>query len=272
MATEEAAGREAPRYPIESVNNVLRLVLMLRKQPQIRLTEASAALGVAPSTAHRLLAMLEHHDFVRNDEDLRAYVVGRALSEIGLAVVRKIDIRRIARPVMQNLQKITHETLHLAALDRDGVFYLAAIESDRALRVASRVGRTLPAHTTSVGKVLLAEMDEERILALYPGEQLPASTEQSIRSRTALLKELVEVRKVGYATNRAESEDGVGSVAVAIPGGEVGGRLMALSVAAPLARFDAETERTLVPLLTDAVGSIAAAVRERQHRRTVASP
>jgi DNA-binding IclR family transcriptional regulator len=84
---------------------------MLRDEPSIRLTEAGLALGVAPSTAHRLLAMLEYHDFVRNDEALRAYVAGRALTEIGLAVVQKMDIRGIARPVLERLQAESGETV-----------------------------------------------------------------------------------------------------------------------------------------------------------------
>jgi DNA-binding IclR family transcriptional regulator len=267
---EESTGREAPRYPIESVNNVLRLVLMLRDQKQIRLTEASAALGVAPSTAHRLLAMLEHHDFVRNDDSLRAYVAGRALNEIGLAVVRKIDIRGVARPVMQQLQQRFHETLHIAALERDVVLYLDSVESDRELRVGSRVGRTLPAHCTSVGKAMLASMTDEQVKALYPDERLEARTNHSVSTRSELLRELAQARKAGYATNRSESEDGVGSMALVIPGGEIGGRLMALALSAPLPRLDAATERRLLPHLKTSVQQIAEQMRELAKKRPVA--
>src|SRR5437899_96074 len=84
---------KVPTYPIGSVNNALRLLLMFRDHPLIRVSEAGVALGVAPSTAHRLLAMLEYHGFVQQDEETRGYRSGPALVDIGLTAVRSIDVR-----------------------------------------------------------------------------------------------------------------------------------------------------------------------------------
>ena len=61
-----------PQYPIESVDNALRLLLLFAEQPRIRLTDASSYLGVASSTAHRLLAMLQYRGFVRQEMPSRA--------------------------------------------------------------------------------------------------------------------------------------------------------------------------------------------------------
>src|SRR5215470_8861033 len=77
--------RRPPSYPIASVDRALRLLLLVGRRSSVRLSEASQALGVAPSTAHRLLAMLAFHDFVRRDGDRRGYVAGPALAEIGRA-------------------------------------------------------------------------------------------------------------------------------------------------------------------------------------------
>src|SRR5215475_12021196 len=79
---------ERPAYPIASVDKALRLLMLFREQTTVRLSEASAHLGVAHSTAHRLLAMLAYHGFVRQERDTKAYVAGPALIEVGLAVVR----------------------------------------------------------------------------------------------------------------------------------------------------------------------------------------
>src|ERR1700749_1750310 len=95
-----AAEAAAPSYPISSVGNALRLLLLFREQQSVRLTEACAYLGVAHSPAHRLLAMLIQHGFVRQ-ESSRAYRPGPMLVEIGLAVVQKMDVRMQARPFLE---------------------------------------------------------------------------------------------------------------------------------------------------------------------------
>src|SRR6266704_6869809 len=100
----------APAYPIASVDNALRLLMLFRDTPRVRLSEASEHLGVAHSTAHRLMAMLAYHGFVRQEPGSRAYVAGPALVEIGLAAVRELDIRLHARPVLESLAASLRET------------------------------------------------------------------------------------------------------------------------------------------------------------------
>jgi DNA-binding IclR family transcriptional regulator len=225
-----------PAYPIESVDNALKLLLMFRERAQIRVSEASRAIGVAPSTAHRLLAMLQHHGFVQQDADSRAYVAGPALLEVGLSVVRDMDIRNRARPFIEALSEETGETVHLAVLQGAEVLFLDAVESSKALRVASRTGRRLPAHCTSSGKALLAELPPARLRELYPVNKLPVVTARSISTWAQLERELLAVRDRGYATNFGESEDDVGSVSVVVKDHR-GRHLGAISVAAPLSRM-----------------------------------
>lgn len=232
-----SAGNE-PAYPIASVDNALRLLLLLRQQPRIRLMEASAHLGVAHSTAHRLLAMLAYHDFVRQENGQRSYVAGPALVEIGLAAVRNMDLRNIARPVMEELAGTFDETVHLSHLEGTSVRYLDAIESKKALRVASRTGTTLFANCTASGKAMLARLDDSEVETLFGGPgPLPASTGRSITARWKLLDELVGVRQRGYAVNDQESEEGVASIAAAVHN-EGGAALGALSVSTPVSRVD----------------------------------
>jgi IclR family acetate operon transcriptional repressor len=252
----KTSGRTAPGYPIESVNNAFRLLLMFREQPHLRLTEASAALGVAPSTAHRLLAMLEFHDFVRNDEHLRAYVAGQAFTDVGLSVVQRLSVRRLARPILQSLQRETNETAHLAMLAGNRVLYLDAVESSRGLRVGSRTGRSLPANCTSVGKALLAQLSDDEVRALFPHEDLPTQTHESLATRTDLLRELGRVREAHIAENHGESEVGVGSVGIAVPTLS-GGRRIGISLAVPLIRSGDEVMASLADRLRHAVAELA---------------
>ena len=89
------------------------LLLLFREQPRVRLTDACKYLGVAHSTAHRLLAMLAHHGFVQQEPVTRAYIAGPALVEVGLAVVGSLNVREQARPMMEELAAETGETVHL---------------------------------------------------------------------------------------------------------------------------------------------------------------
>ena len=234
-----------PAYPIASVNNALLLLLLFREQPRVRLTDACKYLGVAHSTAHRLLAMLAHHGFVQQEPVTRAYIAGPALVEVGLAVVGSLNVREQARPMMEELAAETGETVHLGVLEGDQVRYADAVESERALRVVARTGTLVPAHCTSLGKALLAQMTDQQVAELYPtsAEPFAARTERSITTQAKLMKEVSRVRARGYAVNAGETEDDVGSVAVAFR--DFAGRPAAVAVAAPTSGLARRGFRTL---------------------------
>lgn len=250
-------GRRSPQYPIESVDNALKLLLLFGERKDVRLTDASRYLGVASSTAHRLLAMLQYRGFVRQNPTSRAYEPGSALSSIASAVMRRVDVRTRAHPFMEQLSASLGETVHLGRLEGTTVHFLDSVESPRAVRVASRLGTSMPAHCTSNGKALLSTLDDDAIRSLYRREKLPGITPKSIHSRKALLRELATVRDRGWATSEEESEDGVASVAVPI--GEVAGSRYAMNVSAPVSRMSDETRLEIADALTSAVREIAAA-------------
>jgi DNA-binding IclR family transcriptional regulator len=229
-----------PAYPIASVNNALLLLLLFREQPRVRLTDACKYLGVAHSTAHRLLAMLAHHGFVQQEPVTRAYIAGPALVEVGLAVVGSLNVREQARPIMEELAAELAETVHLGVLEGTQVRYVDGVESERALRVVTRTGTLAPAHCTSLGKALLAQMTDEQVSELYPtsAEPFVARTDKSITTQAGLLKELAKARGRGYAVNAGETEDDVGSVAIAFR--DFAGRPAAVAVAAPTSRLSAQ--------------------------------
>ncbi|WP_193045228.1 IclR family transcriptional regulator [Mycolicibacterium baixiangningiae] len=242
-----------PAYPIASVNNALLLLLLFRDQQRVRLTEACKYLGVAHSTAHRLLAMLAHHGFVQQDPVTRAYVAGPALVEVGLAVVGSLDIREQARPVMENLNAALGETVHLGVLEGVNVRYVDAVESERALRVVARTGTLVPAHCTSLGKALLSQMTDREVADLYPtsAEPFASRTDRSITTQAALMKEIVKARNRGYAVNSGETEDDVGSIAVAFR--DLAGRMAAIAVAAPSSRLSRQRIARIGELLIETI-------------------
>ena len=250
----------APKYPIESVDNALRLLLLLREEPTLTVQRASAELGVAPSTAHRLLAMLRHRGFVEQDSGTRAYRAGPQLTEVGLAAIQELDIRRAARPHLERLVAEVQETAHLTVLRGTTVLFIDGVESPRILRAAARVGHSLPAHATASGRVLLAALPEQTVLELYPDARLVPVTARTITSRRALLARLDEVRERGFALNEGESEDDVVAVAVAIRTSD-GVARGAITVAGPATRFDADAAVRALAAVGAAATAVAGALR-----------
>ena len=253
MQNTRPESETGPAYPIASVNNALLLLLLFREQPRVRLTDACKYLGVAHSTAHRLLAMLAHHGFVQQEPVTRAYIAGPALVEVGLAVVGSLNVREQARPVMEELAAELGETVHLGVLEGNQVRYVDAVESERALRVVARTGTLVPAHCTSLGKALLAQMTDDQVAELYPtsAEPFAARTERSITTQAKLLKEVSRARARGYAVNSGETEEDVGSVAVAFR--DFAGRPAAIAVAAPTSRLSAQRISRIGDLMIEAI-------------------
>ncbi len=238
----------APAYPIESVGNALRLLLLLRERSHLRVSECAAELGIARSTAHRLIAMLEHHGFLRRDPARRGYRAGEAILSLGLSAVTGLDIRARARPFMENLRDEVGETVVLVIQEGATVRFVDAVETLRALRVGGRIGLVLPAHSTSAGLAILAAMTPEQLLEVYPDRTLPARGDAPPPSWAELEELLAEARRSGYAVAYTETEVDIGAVGVAIRE-DLGHARAALAVAAPASR--------LTPELTARLGDAA---------------
>lgn len=225
-----------PNYPVESVDNALKLLLALMKQPTMTVSEAGEMLGVALSTAHRLLATLQYRGFVDQDRSTRHYRAGPVLLKLGLTAARDLDLRGRARPVLERLSVDVGETAHLVVLQGSDILFIDSVESPNIVRVTSRMGVSLPAHCTAGGKALLAALSSAELRDLYPQARLSKMTSESLSRRSQLEQELADVRARGYATNFGESERGLVAIAAAIPGR--GDRpLGAVAVAAPTGRI-----------------------------------
>ncbi|OIJ68309.1 IclR family transcriptional regulator [Streptomyces mangrovisoli] len=247
--------RATPAYPIASVDNTLRILLLLRTGGSLALSDVAAELGIARSSAHRLMAMLTYYDFVRQDPASRSFRPGPALVDVGLAAVRSLDIRVLARPVLVELAEATGMTAHLALPRGREVLYVDGVESRRTIRAALRTGDTLPAHVTGVGKALLACLDDDQVRRLYAEAPPVAVTPHSISDVPSLLSELKRVREVGYGVNRNESESGVLSMGMAFQSTEPG-RYAGIGLVCPESSFDSGWEERVAGQLKAAVSRL----------------
>lgn len=138
--------------------------------------------------------------------------------------------------MLERLRERTRETVSLLVLEGAEVHFVDSIDGPQSLRVASRLGVSLPAHCTSGGKALLALLSREELLARYPSSRLVRRSASSIRTRKLLEAELSQIRARGYATNFDEGDSGIGGVGVAVSSIR-GQPLAALAVAAPISRL-----------------------------------
>lgn len=252
MAMEQPA---PPRHPVGSVDHALELLLLLREQPDLRVTVAAGQLGIAPSTAHRLLSTLEHRGFVTQDRMTRAYRVGPALIELAFSNTSAIDLREVSEPHLRAATQRMGETVNLLVRQEGSVRFVAGFEADQRIRTHVLTGTLLPAYATSGGKVLLAELPRETLRALYP-RGLRRFTSHT-RTFTQLVDELALVLMRGYAVNHEESVEGL--TAVAVPLRDRGGTtIAAVAMSAPSVRLAPARVREVVVELRECAAGIRA--------------
>ncbi|MBW8484114.1 IclR family transcriptional regulator [Actinomadura sp. PM05-2] len=217
---------------------------MLQLEGPLTVTEVARRLGVANSTAHRLLAMLVYRDFAVRDEG-RAYRVGPVLELAAHSQSAAARLRAAALPHLHRLVELVGESANLTVRTGATVRFIASVESRQVLRVGSREGMVFPAHRTTAGLLLLAELPPDRLDALYAAG---ADRPDDGPDLDALRADLARVRRNGFAVNQGRSERGVVAIGVRVhtPDGEVAA---GLSVSMPSARYEKERLPSLVATL-----------------------
>lgn len=243
---------------LESVDNALRLLSTLARDDRVSVTQAAADLGVAPSTAHRLLSTLRYRGFAAQPHGERDYVPGPALTELRTAPRAQFDLVGAAHPHMIRLQQELGETCHLMVRHGREVRFLASVESNQPLRVSSRAGQVMPAHLTSGGKLLLGELGQEDLALLYPASGVP-DLDLDAAGVQRLHREVRSARRRGYRVNNGGSERGIAAVATCVRNG-TGQALGAVSVSVPVVRYSSARVREILASLQRATGALSAEV------------
>ncbi len=254
---------------LSSVDNALRLLQLIQQRRVIRVADAATELGVARSTAHRLLGALRHRGFVSQDKPNGVYRPGWSLQEMGLTAIGQVDLRLVARPILEELREQTQETVSLLLLEGNNVRFIDCVESFRSVRVGSRAGLVLPAHCTAGGKAILALLPSTELTRRYTGKELVSRTPNSVTDWEVLEEELAEVRRTGLAVNFEEGELGISAAGMAIHD-TIGAPLAGIAIAAPSGRLSSREQANAVePPLRQACAAIAELVgRQAQEHAT----
>jgi IclR family pca regulon transcriptional regulator len=233
-----------------------------RERPAMTLSEVARLTGITRATARRILLTLEKLGHVRSDG--RLFSLTPRVLTLGWAYVSSLNFSELAQPLMEQLVEETKESCSSATLDLPDVVYVARVPTRRIMTIALGVGSRLPAHATSMGRVLLADLPEDELDEFLATTPLERFTEYTITDPDRLREALAEVREQGWALNDQELEIGLRSIAAPITSAD--GRAAAAlntSAAAPRVSVEEFRERLLPPLLSTAE-LISAGVRRRR--------
>lgn len=232
--------------PVLSVLKTMKLLETLSEKDEVGVTELAAAVDGNKSTVYRFLNTLAGEGYVRQNSLNEKYSLTLKLFQLGVQALNRLDIHKAALPVMEELAAFSRETIHLASMEDNQVFYLDKIESQLALRVAmgSAQGRFAPAVHTGVGKAILAYLPEEARRKMLEAADWTPRTEHSIRSEKELDMKLQEIREQGCAYDMEENEPGVRCIAAPLfdNKGQICG---AISISGPSVRMTKEKLKKL---------------------------
>jgi DNA-binding IclR family transcriptional regulator len=206
------------------------------------------------ATVTRLLRTLVEAGYVAQDETTRRYrLTGKVLWLAHRATVR-LDLRSVARPYLTALRDELGETVHLGVMDDLRIVYVDKLEADNSIQLVSAIGQTMPLHSTSLGKAMLAALPDEEREGKYARMDLAPRTERTILDLAAFRDEIRRTQLRGYSTDDRENEPFGACVGAAIirPDGRP---VAAISVSGPYFRI-----RDRLPFFGERVRAVATAI------------
>jgi IclR family acetate operon transcriptional repressor len=251
---------------VQAIDRGLAVLGIIAGSDGLTLTDLSQRAGLAPSTAHRILASLEAHQFVFHDEERGLWLIGVGAFEVGSAFLRNRRLAGIGRLVMHELMEDTGETVNLGIEDGGEVVFISQVESHSALRAFFRAGSRAPIHASGVGKTLLAEMQEARVKEILYKRGLAKFTERTLVAPADLFRELEEVARRGWAVDDEERNLGMRCVAAPVYN-EYGEAIAGISVSGPTVRITPARVSELGPMVRRAAEEITASIGGHAPRR-----
>lgn len=207
------------------------------RQSAIPFSEVAAAVPFARTTVHRILYSLEKLNYIEKESGSGHYQLAAKFFDLTGPAIHFRRLQAVAKNVMQNLLLRFGETVNLGVLDDGHVVYIDVLQSPSALRIAAVPGERNPAHSTSLGKVLLAFLPENEITAVLEQNPMVRKTPKTITQRTHFIEHLASVRETLVAFDMEENLSGV--ICVASPVFDQTGRVIAgLSVSGPVSRME----------------------------------
>jgi IclR family KDG regulon transcriptional repressor len=225
---------------VKSVSRALDIIDIVSSEKNgLGVTEIAKQMDINKSSVYRILSTLVQYGYMEQDEETSRYKLGYKFLEMSSKLLESIDLRKEAKPYLQELEKETNEVIHLVVYDQGEVIYIEKLEGTETLRMHSKVGKRAPMHCTAVGKAILAHLPSNVVLDVLERKGMPRHTDKTITDKDEFLKELAQVKQKGYALDLEENEYGIRCIAVPIFD-HVGKVIAAVSLSGPTIRMTYE--------------------------------
>ena len=252
-----ALALDTPKIEDKGSTSLLRalaiLELIAHKSGGLTNSEISRRLTIATSTTSYILSRLEREGYIKRSGERGRYEIGMKVVALAHGALREMGLRRAAEPILHRLVAETGHSALVAVLERGLVMIVDKVEQPDLARIDMDIGVRYPAHTTALGKVLLASLAPEELAALFEKDTAGKTFRPGTTARTDLMRELAIVKKQGYAIS--DGQLFIGVWAIAAPIFDSAGVVRAAVSATGMPRRSAESE--FVSFITRAAREIS---------------
>ncbi|UZD91275.1 IclR family transcriptional regulator [Cognatishimia activa] len=213
------------------------LELLARSGKPMTFSEIMLQSDIPKSTGHRLLTILTNEDMVQFDPDTHTYRSGMRLASLSFQTWYNLDIRNAGASELKRLSDLSGENVHTATREGGHIIYADRVESAKAISMRSSIGDRSPMYCSSMGKAIVASMNDAEAEGLINSMEYEKRTDTTIGSAAEFRQEIEIIRDRGYAIDNGENNPDVRCVAAAIR--DFRGTLRgALGISAPRFRAD----------------------------------
>jgi IclR family transcriptional regulator, KDG regulon repressor len=196
--------------PATTVTKVCRVLGEFKHRPSLGITDLARRLELFPSDIHRILTSLQIYGYVEQNPETKRYQLGTGLLRLGITTFQRNVVQEKGRVILSRLAKQLNAATHLAMFDvaECEVFLLDQVDFSPEPIFKAQPGATTLAHSTALGKTILAEMDPQTFKRVLDRTGLRKSTKWTITDLPTLEIELQLIRQRGFAVDREESAEG----------------------------------------------------------------
>ena len=242
----DRTGSARPVYAVPPIERAFKVLRHIASGDELRnLASSGRLLSINRTTLMRILATLEAERIVERTSDGAGYKLGLGLAGLAAQALFSADIVEIADPVLAELADTLGLSAHLGVLENREVLYLARRTPNLHLVSSVRIGSRLPAHATTLGRIILAHMPPADVQRLFAGVRLKAATAKTPTTLAALQRQIAADRATGLAWSSSNYEAGISSVAAPVFN-HAGIIIGAINVTGPSRSFDAGPARMTV--------------------------
>lgn len=223
--------------------------------PRQTLSEVAAASGLTRAGARRILLTLQTLGYVVSDGKL--FSLTPRILDLGFAYLSSMPIWNRAEPVMEALVQEVQESCSAAVLDATDIVYVLRVPTQKIMRISLGVGSRLPAYCTSMGRLLLADLDDDEVRARLEASPREALTKHTVTDVDALMAKVAQARRQQWCLVNQELEEGLISVAAPIVNRQ-GRMVAALNISGQANRTSAKAiQEGMLPALREAANRIS---------------